>query len=137
MTECLLDRPAARAWPTTREWISEFLRAGGDRWDRDAAIAMTSDALVSALAHADRPVLLAGRHDGRAAWVTVRAHTPTLPATEWTAGCALVEDLLPRLRRHTRHCGAHAEISVDGAHVTIWFEVPRKARGIGALRGTS
>ena len=61
MTQCLLDRPAAQALPTTREWITDFLNAEGDHWDGEAAIAMTSEALFSALAHADRPVSMAAR----------------------------------------------------------------------------
>jgi hypothetical protein len=133
MTQCLLDRPAAQAWPTTREWISEFLHSAGDHWDSEAAIAMTSEALFSALAHADRPVRLAARHDGRTAQVRVYAHTSTLPKTEWTAGSPLVEDLLPRLRHRTRHCGAKAQISLDGAQIVIWFMLPRKARSMRRL----
>jgi hypothetical protein len=85
MTQCLLDRPAAQAWPTTREWITDFLNAEGDHWDGEAAIAMTSEALFSALAYADRPVRMAARRDGKAAQVSVYAHTSTLPQTEWTA----------------------------------------------------
>jgi hypothetical protein len=133
MTQCLLDRPAAQAWPTTHEWITEFLHSGGDHWDREAAIAMTSEALFSALAHADRPVRMAARRDGKAAQVRVYAHTSTLPKTEWTAGSPLVEDLLPRLRQRTRHCGAEAQITLDGAQMVIWFRLPRKARGVGRL----
>src|SRR5512135_3645577 len=134
MTQCLLDRPAAQTWPTTREWITGFLRAGGDHWDREAAITMTAQAHFSALAHANRPVRLAARRDGKTAQVRVHAHTSTLPTTEWTAGSPLVEDLLPRLRQRTRRCGAQAQITLDGAHVTIWCELPRKTRGIGPLR---
>ena len=133
MTECLLDRPAAQAWPSTREWITEFLRSGEDDWDREAAIAMTSEALCSALAHADRPVRLAACRDGKAAQVSVHAHTSTLPTTEWTAGSPLVEDLLPRLRQRTRRCGAQAQITLDGAQIVIWFALPRQARGIRRL----
>jgi hypothetical protein len=114
MTQCLLNPPAAQARATTREWISECLRSGGDHWDGEAAIAITSQALVSALAHADRPVRLAAHRDGKAAQVSVSAHTPTLPKTEWTAGCPLVEELLPRPRHETRHCGAEAVITPDG-----------------------
>ncbi|MGE5763506.1 MAG: hypothetical protein ACM3ZF_06415 [Mycobacterium leprae] len=131
MTECLLDRPAAQAWPSTREWITEFLRSGEDHWDREAAIAMTSEALFSALTHADRPVRMAARRDGTAAQVSVYAHTSTLPKTEWTAGSPLVEELLPRLRQRTRHCGAEVKITLDGAQMVIWFTLPRKTRGIG------
>lgn len=132
MTHCILNRPAAETWPTTHEWITEFLHAGGDHWDREAAIAMTSQAHFSALAHADR-VRLAAHRDGKAAQVSVHAHTSTLPTTEWTAGSPLVEDLLPRLRHRTRHCGAEAQITLDGAQTTIWFTLPRKTRGIGRL----
>ena len=131
MTQCLLDQPAAQTWPTTHEWITGFLRAGGDHWDREAAIAMTSQAHFSALAHANRPVRLAARRDGKTAQVRVHAHTSTLPKTEWTAGSPLVEDLLPRLRHRTRHCGAEVKITLDGAQMVIWFTLPRKARGIG------
>jgi hypothetical protein len=137
MTQCLLDRPAAQAWPSTHEWITEFLHSGGDHWDREAAIALTSEALFSALAHADRPVRLAARRDGKTAQVRVYAHTSTLPKTEWTAGSPLVEDLLPRLRQRTRRCGAKARITLDGAQTTIWFTLPRKTRGIARLLTTS
>jgi hypothetical protein len=133
MTQCLLDRPAAQAWPSTHEWITEFLHSGGDHWDREAAIALTSEALFSALAHADRPVRLAARRDGKTAQVRVYAHTSTLPKTEWTAGSPLVEDLLPRLRHRTRHCGAEVHITLDGAQMVICFRLPRKSRGIGRL----
>ena len=133
MTQCLLDRPATQAWPTIREWIIEFLHSGGDHWDREAAIAMTSEAHFSALAHADRPVRMAARRDGKAAQVSVYAHTSTLPKTEWTAGSPLVEELLPRLRQRTRYCGAEVKIALDGAQTTIWFTLPRKTRGIGRL----
>ena len=133
MTQCLLDQPAAQTWPTTHEWITGFLRAGGDHWDREAAITMTSQAHFSALAHADPPVRLAARRDGKTAQVRVHAHTSTLPKTEWTAGSPLVEDLLPRLRQRTRRCGAQAQITLDGAQIVIWFALPRQARGIRRL----
>ena len=133
MTQCLLDQPAAQTWPTTHEWITGFLRAGGDHWDREAAVAMTSEAHFNALAHANRPVRLAARRDGKMAQVRVHAHTSTLPTTEWTAGSPLVEDLLPRLRQRTRHCGAQAQITLDGAQTTICFTLSRKTRGIGQL----
>ena len=133
MTQCLLDQPAAQTWPATHEWITGFLRAGGDHWDREAAIALTAQAHFSALAHANRPVRLAARRDGKTAQVRVHAHTSTLPKTEWTAGSPLVEDLLPRLRQRTRRCGAQAQITLDGAQTTIWFTLPRKTRGIARL----
>ena len=133
MTQCLLDQPAAETWPSAREWIIEFLRIGGDHWDREAAVAMTSEALFTALIYADRPVRLTARRDGKTAQLRVHAHTSTLPKTEWTAGSPLVEDLLPRLRQRTRRCGAQAQITLDGAQTTIWFTLPRKTRGIGRL----
>lgn len=68
MTQSLSHRPAAQARPPTHKWITEFLYAGGDHWDREAAIALTSQALFSVLAHADRPVRLAAHRDGKAAW---------------------------------------------------------------------
>ncbi|MGE5695727.1 MAG: hypothetical protein ACM4D3_11000 [Candidatus Sericytochromatia bacterium] len=55
----------------------------------------------------------------------VYAHTPTLPKMERTAGSPLVEDLLPRLRRQTRHCGGQAQITLDGAPIVIWFTLPQ------------
>ena len=94
---------------------------------------MTWEALFIAQAHADQPVRLAARCDGKAAQVRVYVHTSTLPKTEWTAGSPLVEDLLPRLRQRTRRCGAQAQITLDGAQTTIWFTLPRKTRGIGRL----
>jgi hypothetical protein len=117
-----------------REWISDFLDAEGDAWDSGAAIAMTSEALRMAVAHADRPVCMEADRQGKAARVRVYAHTATLPRTEWTAGSPLVEDLLPRLRNRTRDCGAEVRITLDGAETMIWFALPRKARGIGFRR---
>ncbi|HLZ36324.1 MAG TPA: hypothetical protein VKP64_00885 [Mycobacteriales bacterium] len=137
MTGFLLDRPPPQAGSTTRAWISEVLQAGGDEWDREAAITMTSEVLSSALAHTDRPVRLGAHRDGRAAQVSVHVHTSTLPETAWTAGSPLVEDLLLQLRRRTRHCGAHAQITPDGAEITIRFALPRKTRGIARLRAKS
>ena len=131
--ECLVDRSAAQAWPTAHEWITRFLRSAGDRWDSDAVIAMTWEALFITQAHADQPVRLAARCDGKAAQVRVYVHTSTLPKTEWTAGSPLVEDLLPRLRQRTRRCGAQAQITLDGAQIVIWFALPRQARGIRRL----
>lgn len=126
MTQSLSHRPAAQARPPTHKWITEFLYAGGDHWDREAAIALTSQALFSVLAHADRPVRLATHRDGKAAWVSVSAPTSTVPKTEWTAGSPLVEDLLPRLRQRTRHCGAEARITHDGTQTMVWFMLPRE-----------
>ena len=94
---------------------------------------MTWEALFIAQAHADQPVRLAARCDGKAAQVRVYVHTSTLPKTEWTAGSPLVEDLLPRLRQRTRRCGAQAQITLDGAQIVIWFALPRQARGIRRL----
>jgi hypothetical protein len=49
----------------------------------------------------------------------------------WTS--SLTGSLLPRLRQRTRRCGAQAQITLDGAQTTIWFTLPRKARGIGRV----
>ena len=135
MAQCLFDLPVTCAWPTTEEWITDFLDEAGDEWDNSAAVAMTSDALLAALAHTDGPVRMAARHAGKAAQVRVYAHTASLPKTEWTAGSPLVEDLLPRLRNRTRHCGAEVRITLGGAETMIWFALPRKTHGIGRLLG--
>jgi hypothetical protein len=137
MTHCLLDRPATEARPTARDWISDFLDSAGDGWDSGAAIDMTTDALDMALAHTDRPVRMAAHRDGRAAEVRVYAHTSGLPKTEWSAGSPLVEDLLPRLRNRTRHCGAEVRLTLDGAQTMIWFALPRKPRPLTRLRPKS
>jgi hypothetical protein len=128
-----VDHSAAQAWPTAHEWIIRFLHSAGDRWDSDAVIAMTWEALFSAQAHADQPVRMAARCAGKAAQVSVYVHTSTLPKTEWTAGSSLVEDLIPRLRNRTRHCGAQAQLTPDGAQIVIWFALPRKVRGMRRL----
>src|SRR5512144_3443209 len=135
--QSLSHRPLAQARPPTDEWISEFMHAGGDHWDREAATALTSQALSSALAHGDRPVRLAAHRDGTAAWVSISTPTSTLPKTEWTAGCPLVEDVLPRLRQRTRRCGAEARIASHGSQVMIWFTLPHKtdAASSGDRRG--
>lgn len=53
--------------------------------------------------------------------MSVYAHTSTLPKTEWTGESPLVENLPPRVRQRTRHCGAEARITHDDAQTMVWF----------------
>src|SRR5450759_3879997 len=44
-----------------------------------------------------------------------------------TALSPIAEDALPRLRRHTRHCGAEVRLSMAGAETSLWFRLPQPA----------
>lgn len=133
MTACLLDQPVSTAWPTAHDWLTGFLREAGDRGDRGTAIAMTSDAVATALAHADRPVRLIASHEGAKAQIKLHAHSPQLPQTQWTAGSPIVEQALPRLRRRTRHCGAAVQLTPAGAETMLWFRLPTAATWISRV----
>src|SRR5664280_1062327 len=82
-----------------------ILHDGGNRWDHRIASVMTADAVTAALAHTNRPVRLVGATTGATAQISLQAHSTGQPQ-EWTALSRTVEDALPRLRRHTPHCGA-------------------------------
>src|SRR5665811_2620483 len=105
MTECILDQPISSAWPVASDWLETFLHDGGNRWDHRIASVMTADAVTAALAHTNRPVRLVGATTGATAQIGLQAHSTGQPQ-EWTALSPIAEDALPRLRRHTRHCGA-------------------------------
>ena len=133
MTECILDQPTDSAWPVASDWLETFLHDGGNRWDHRIASAMTAAAVTAALAHTNRPVRLVGATTGATAQIGLQAHSTGQPQ-EWTALSPIVEDALPRLRRHTRHCGAAVRLSMAGAETSLWFRLPRPATGIRRLR---
>src|SRR5664280_514794 len=133
MTECILDEPIDSAWPVASDWLETFLHDGGNRWDHRIASVMTADAVTAALAHSNRPVRLTGTVAGATAQISLQAHSTGQPQ-EWTALSPIVEDALPRLRRHTRHCGAAVRLSMAGAETSLWFRLPRPATGIRRLR---
>src|SRR5665811_1981971 len=133
MTECILDQPIDSAWPVASDWLETFLHDGGNRWDHRIASAMTADAVTAAFAHSTRPVRLTGAVAGATAQISLQAHSTGQPQ-EWTALSPIVEDALPRLRRHTRHCGAAVHLSMAGAETSLWFRLPRPATGIRRLR---
>src|SRR5664280_2214317 len=117
-----------------------ILHDGGNRWDHRIASVMTADAVTAALAHTNRPVRLVGATTGATAQISLQAHSTGQPQ-EWTALSPIVEDALPRLRRHTRHCGAAVRLSMAGAETSLWFRLPRpdplpgdQARGWGSAR---
>ena len=136
MTECILDQPIDSAWPVASDWLETFLHDGGNRWDHRIASAMTADAVTAAFAHSTRPVRLTGAAAGATAQISLQAHSTGQPQ-EWTALSPIVEDALPRLRRHTRHCGAEVRLSMAGAETSLWFRLPRPATGIRRLRRPS
>src|SRR5450759_517426 len=111
--ECILDEPISSAWPVASDWLKTFLHDGGNRWDHRIASVMTADAVTAALAHTNRPVRLVGATTGATAQISLQAHSTGQPQ-EWTALSPIVEDALPRLRRHTRHCGAEVRLSMAG-----------------------
>src|SRR5664280_2422640 len=131
--ECILDQPISSAWPVASDWLETFLHDGGNRWDDRIASVMTADAVTAALAHSTRPVRLVGATAGATAQISLQAHSTGQPQ-EWTALSPIVEDALPRLRRHTRHCGAAVHLSMAGAETSLWFRLPRPATGIRRLR---
>src|SRR5450759_4751092 len=131
--ECILDEPISSAWPVASDWLETFLHDGGNRWDHRIASVMTADAVTAALAHSTRPVRLVGVTTGATAQISLQAHSTGQPQ-EWTALSPIVEDALPRLRRHTRHCGAAVHLSMAGAETSLWFRLPRPATGIRRLR---
>src|SRR5664279_1675979 len=133
MTECILDQPIDSAWPVASDWLETFLHDGGNRWDHRIASVMTADAVTAALAHTNRPVRLVGATTGATAQIGLQAHSTGQPQ-EWTALSPIAEDALPRLRRHTRHCGAEVRLSMAGAETSLWFRLPRPATGIRRLR---
>src|SRR5664280_528744 len=133
MTECILDQPISSAWPVASDWLETFLHDGGNRWDHRIASAMTADAITAAFAHSTRPARLTGTVAGATAQISLQAHSTGQPQ-EWTALSPIVEDALPRLRRHTRHCGAAVRLSMAGAETSLWFRLPRPATGIRRLR---
>src|SRR5665811_2377029 len=104
MTECILDLPISSAWPVASDWLETFLHDGANRCDHRIASAMTASAVTAAFAHSTRPVRLTGTAAGATAQISLQAHSTGQPQ-EWTALSPIVEDALPRLRRHTRHCG--------------------------------
>src|SRR5664280_2202309 len=106
-----------------------ILHDGGNRWDHRIASVMTADAVTAALAHTNRPVRLVGATTGATAQISLQAHSTGQPQ-EWTALSPIVEDALPRLRRHTRHCGAEVHLSMAGAETSLWCRLPRRATGI-------
>jgi hypothetical protein len=116
-----------------RGLLETFLHDGGNRWDHRIASAMTAAAVTAALAHTNRPVRLVGATTGATAQISLQAHSTGQPQ-EWTALSPIVEDALPRLRRHTRHCGAAVRLSMAGAETSLWFRLPRSATGIRRLR---
>ena len=136
MTECILDQPISSAWPVASDWLETFLHDGGNRWDHRIASVMTADAVTAALAHSTRPVRLVGATTGATAQISLQAHSTGQPQ-EWTALSPIVEDALPRLRRHTRHCGAAVRLSMAGAETSLWFRLPRSATGLRRLRRRS
>src|SRR5664280_1971788 len=101
-----------------------ILHDGGNRWDHRIASVMTADAVTAALAHTNRPVRLVGATTGATAQISLQAHSTGQPQ-EWTALSPIVEDALPRLRQHTRHCGAKVLLSMAGAETSLWFRLPR------------
>src|SRR5664280_639134 len=111
--ECILDQPISSAWPVASDWLETFLHDGGNRWDHRIASAMPADAVTAALAHSNRPVRLVGATTGATAQIGLQAHSTGQPQ-EWTALSPIAEDALPRLRRHTRHCGAEVRLSMAG-----------------------
>src|SRR5450759_3461748 len=131
--ECILDEPISSAWPVASDWLETFLPDGGNRWDHRIASVMTADAVTAALAHTNRPVRLVGATTGATAQISLQAHSTGQPQ-EWTALSPIAEDALPRLRRHTRHCGAEVRLSMAGAETSLWFRLPRPATGIRRLR---
>jgi len=131
--ECILDQPISSAWPVASDWLETFLHDGGNRWDHRIASVMTADAVTAALAHTNRPVRLVGATTGATAQIGLQAHSTGQPQ-EWTALSPIAEDALPRLRRHTRHCGAEVRLSMAGAETSLWFRLPRAATGIRRLR---
>ena len=131
--ECILDEPIDSAWPVASDWLETFLHDGGNRWDHRIASVMTAAAVTAALAHTNRPVRLVGATTGATAQISLQAHSTGQPQ-EWTALSPIVEDALPRLRRHTRHCGAEVRLSMAGAETSLWFRLPRPATGIRRLR---
>ena len=133
MTECILNEPISSAWPVASDWLETFLHDGGNRWDHRIASAMTADAVTAALAHTNRPVRLVGATTGATAQIGLQAHSTGQPQ-EWTALSPIAEDALPRLRRHTRHCGAEVRLSMAGAETSLWFRLPRSATGLRRLR---
>ena len=116
-----------------RGLLETFLHDGGNRWDHRIASAMTAAAVTAALAHTNRPVRLVGATTGATAQIGLQAHSTGQPQ-EWTALSPIAEDALPRLRRHTRHCGAEVRLSMAGAETSLWFRLPRPATGIRRLR---
>jgi hypothetical protein len=116
--------------------LETFLHDGGNRWDHRIASVMTADAVTAALAHTNRPVRLVGATTGATAQISLQAHSTGQPQ-EWTALSPIAEDALPRLRRHTRHCGAEVRLSMAGAETSLWFRLPRPATGIRRLRRPS
>src|SRR5664280_2787737 len=109
MTECILDQPTDSAWPVASDWLETFLHDGENRWDHRIAAVMTAAAVTAALAHTNRPVRLVGATTGATAQIGLQAHSTGQPQ-EWTALSPIAEDALPRLRRHTRHCGAEVRL---------------------------
>src|SRR5664280_385354 len=131
--ECILDQPISSAWPVASDWLETFLHDGGNRWDHRIAAVMTATAVTAALAHTNRPVRLVGATTGATAQIGLQAHSTGQPQ-EWTALSPIAEDALPRLRRHTRHCGAEVRLSMAGAETSLWFRLPRPATGLRRLR---
>src|SRR5664280_996821 len=115
--ECILDQPISSAWPVASDWLETFLHDGGNRWDHRIAAVMTATAVTAALAHTNRPVRLVGATTGATAQIGLQAHSTGQPQ-EWTALSPIAEDALPRLRRHTRHCGAEVRLSMAGAETS-------------------
>src|SRR5664280_1869179 len=111
--ECILDEPISSAWPVASDWLETFLHDGGNRWDHRIASVMTADAVTAALAHTNRPVRLVGATTGATAQISLQAHSTRQPQ-EWRALSLIAEDALPRLRRHTRHCGAEVRLAWPG-----------------------